>query len=181
MFRVEVIGNLGASAEFRAVDGREFYTFKVAHTERYKRSDGQEVERTQWVSCIMGKAYGEKVAAFLLKGKKVYLRGRAQLNVYSSAIDRCMKAGISVDVDELELLGGEPDEMPREVTEPVTGTLYHVYKAAYVSAQDFMAEGEHKPSFPEFLFDKRGRQFRVDNAGFLTSVVPSSQQETASR
>ena len=38
-----LIGNLGGNAENKAVDGREFVTFRVAHNESSRAADGTRV------------------------------------------------------------------------------------------------------------------------------------------
>ena len=35
MFKVEVIGNLGADAQVKDANGTKFITFRVAHTEKW--------------------------------------------------------------------------------------------------------------------------------------------------
>ena len=43
------------------------------------------------------------------KGCSVFIEGNISLRVYSSKVDRCMKAGISVHADTIQLLGGSVD------------------------------------------------------------------------
>ena len=42
MFKVEMIGNLGADCEVKDSNGSKFVTFRLAHTEKYKQQDGRE-------------------------------------------------------------------------------------------------------------------------------------------
>ena len=105
MLQIEAIGNLGADAEKRDINGRKCITFDVAHNVKYKDQTGYVTEHTVWVSCIK---YGESnVLAFLKRGTQVYVRGNLSSRVYQSN-DGTWKAGISCLVNELQLLGGGP-------------------------------------------------------------------------
>lgn len=44
MLFATLIGNLGANAEVKTADGREFVSFRVAHNDSYKGADGTKVE-----------------------------------------------------------------------------------------------------------------------------------------
>lgn len=52
MLVLEAIGNLGADAIIKDLNGQKYIAFSVAHTESYKDSQGQRHERTTWVSCL---------------------------------------------------------------------------------------------------------------------------------
>ena len=59
MFQSIVIGNLGADAEVKSMNGKEFTTFRVAHSQRWTDEQGQNHEQTQWIDCVMnGKQLG---------------------------------------------------------------------------------------------------------------------------
>lgn len=73
MLVLEAIGNLGADAIIKDLNGQKYIAFSVAHTESYKDSQGQRHERTTWVSCLK---YGEsQVINYLKKGTRVFIRG----------------------------------------------------------------------------------------------------------
>lgn len=166
MFRVEVIGNVGADAVKKEDGGRAFFTFKVAHSESWEDANGNKRERTTWVSCIASEKLGEAVSKYLTKGRKVYVRGRASLDVYSSKIDRCMKAGCSVSVDELELLGGSSDDVPRRLINPDTNTIHDVHKAYYCILDEFP-----KKKMPAQMVSEHGSLFATDKNGFVFPQV----------
>lgn len=178
MFRVEFIGNIGADCERKTDNGRSFYTIKVAHSDRYTDANGKEHETTVWASCILNEKVGDAVAQYLTKGRKVFLRGRASLNVYSSKIDRCMKAGIQVSVDELELIGGQTDEVPRQLVDPNTNRVIDTCKTYYVDSALFVPEGHKNPVFPEFFIDTKGFKYTCQN-GFVAPERPVEQPADA--
>lgn len=69
MLVLEAIGNLGADAIIKDLNGQKYIAFSVAHTESYKDSQGQRHERTTWVSCLK---YGESPVINYLKKGPVY-------------------------------------------------------------------------------------------------------------
>ena len=49
MVRIEMIGNLGADAELKNNNGRNFVSFRLAHTDKWKNSQtGQDSVSTMW-------------------------------------------------------------------------------------------------------------------------------------
>lgn len=160
MFKVEVIGNLGADAQIKGENGRQFISFNVAHTDTWTDDAGQKHEQTQWVSCIINDIES-KVRPYLVKGKTVYVRGDARLRVFSSEKERRMVAGITVNVREIELVGGQVRDIPRRLNDK-EGVLYEVYEAYYID-----------PSIkkkPKELFDNQMNQYTVDKNGFVSKV-----------
>ena len=52
MINVNVIGRIGANAEVKTANGKEFTTFRVAHTNKWKDETGKLNEETIWVDCV---------------------------------------------------------------------------------------------------------------------------------
>lgn len=173
MMNLEVIGNLGSDAEMRNENGKKFILFSVAHTDSYTREDGSRVENTTWVNCILN-GDGGNLVKYLKRGTQVFVRGRQSVRVYSSAKDRCMKAGVDVNVREIELVGGKADDVPAQLVDK-NGVIHEVYKAYYL-----LADGDG--AFPvSNLQPTRGRGlFACDENGFVTPVADGSGQSSPS-
>lgn len=73
MLELTIIGNLGRDAEQRSINGRDYITFSVCHSDKYTDKNGTTREQTTWVSCY--KTLPSKILPYLRKGTKVYLRG----------------------------------------------------------------------------------------------------------
>lgn len=117
MLKVEIIGNLGANAEVREKDGNRFGVCRVAHTDSWIGNDGCKHESTQWVDVIL--QADAKVLPYLLKGTQIFVRGSMSIRVYSSEKDRCMKAGITIRAQEIQLLSSQRrDEASTQVINP---------------------------------------------------------------
>ena len=115
MFKIDVIGNLGADAETRVSNGATYVVFRVAHTVKsVDMQSGEVVREAVWVSCSKA---GEctNLMPFLRKGTKVFVRGNAQLKVYTGH-DGKQHAGINLFVHELELCGSQVGDAPSVVS-----------------------------------------------------------------
>lgn len=170
MLKVEIIGNLGADAEVKEANGSKFVTMRVAHSVRIDDGTGDRRERTDWVDVVLSNTES-KVIPFLKAGVKVFVRGNASLRAYSSPKDRCWKAGLSVSAFEIELVGGSSDEVPRELSDPETGNLFHVAKFYQTDVDTSKWKKENSC----YLVDKRMNQYVVVKGGW---VAPAVAQET---
>lgn len=114
MIKIEVIGHLGANVEIKNADGKQFATCRIAHTDKFTDAQGVVHSTTQWVDVIINAQ--SKVLPYLVTGTQVFVRGDANLRVYSSAKDKCMKAGITIRANEIQLLSSKPksDEQTKE-------------------------------------------------------------------
>ena len=109
MLNLQVIGNLGSDAVVKENNGKKFVTFNVAHTDKYTDEQGVKHEKTTWVSCLWN-GDGGRVLPYLTKGACVFAQGPAELRVFDSAKDHCKKAGVSIRIQHLELVGGKKEE-----------------------------------------------------------------------
>lgn len=163
MLTTIVIGNLGANAEFHSENGNEFVSFKVAHTDRYKDSNGQDMDETVWVSCVLnGRA--DKLLQYLTKGTKVCVVGDASVRTYHSKKMQRLVAGINVFVRQIELIGARPDAVPPYLFD-TDGVQHNVTK--YFFCQDI----KNQP-----LFDKDGTAYTVNADGWVFPPQPQQQE-----
>lgn len=170
MFRIEAIGNIGGDAEIKNDNGRMYVQFSIADTRKYTKQDGTEVEQTNWISCFYRNAEAE-VVKYLKKGTKVFVRGNGETRLFSSEKDRMMKAGVSINVSEIELVGGgSSDLVPRELALP-TGELIPVYKYYYIDNRNMATK-------PTILYDRRGQSYGVAETGFVYPPAGTNPAET---
>lgn len=165
MLKLEVIGNLGADAEVKSSNGKQFVTFRVAHTDKWTGDDNVKHETTTWVDCILANVES-KVIPYLKQGVKVMVRGNMSLRVFSSQKERAMKAGAQVNVMELELVGGATDLVPRQLIVPDTGQIVDVSKYYWCNLD---TKGMKKDGVRS-LFDQNNRQYLMDSKGFVSPV-----------
>lgn len=123
MLNLSIIGNLGADAELKAYNGREFVSFRVAHTEKFARN-GETVRNTIWVDVTLS-GNGGGLLSYLKKGKTVFVSGSMSLRIYDSAKEHCKKAGVSLMARTVELCGGNVETFPSELT-TTDGEIVHI-------------------------------------------------------
>ena len=76
-----LIGNLGADPEQRqAGNGNAITNFSIATSSRWKGTDGQVQEETEWHRIVTFGRLAEICGQYLTKGSKVYIEGRLQTN-----------------------------------------------------------------------------------------------------
>lgn len=164
-----LIGHLGADAESNSTNGNEFITFRIANTDKWTDKAGQVHEQTTWVDCIMnGKP---KVFEYLKKSQLVYVAGSVSLRVYSSAKDKCMKAGITISVRQVELLGGKSDDVPTLLFTEDGQQQVNVGKFFYSLRPAI--EGQVNES--RVLVSKSGERFVQDPEGWIKREVANAE------
>ena len=110
MIKMQVIGNLGKDCVVNTVNGKNVINFTVAHTEKYKDSQGNNQEKTTWVDC----AYWTDrtaVAPYLQKGTQVFVEGTPEVRSFTRN-DGTAGASLSMRVREVQLLGRKGDNPP---------------------------------------------------------------------
>lgn len=172
MLKVELIGNLGADAQVKEANGAKFVTMRIAHTDRWTDDRGNTKESTIWVDVTFNNAES-KVLPFLKAGVKIFVRGNASLRVYSSAKDRCMKAGLTVSAHEIELCGGSSDEVPRELADPNDG---HLYKVAKYYQTD-VDTSKWKKEDQALLVDRQARRYIVVKGGWVAPEMVQPEDD----
>ncbi len=133
MIKLQIIGNLGKDCVVNTVNGKNVINFTVAHTEKYRDSQGNNQEKTTWVDC----AYWTDrtaISPYLTKGKQVFVEGTPEVRTFTRQ-DGTGGASLSLRVREVQLLGGRGDggsataasssssassvPSPADITEPV--------------------------------------------------------------
>jgi len=107
MIKMQVIGNLGKDCVVNTVNGKSVINFTVAHTEKYKDSQGVNQEKTTWVDC----AYWTDrtaIAPYLTKGTQVFIEGTPEVRSFTRN-DGSAGASLSLRVREVQLLGSRKD------------------------------------------------------------------------
>lgn len=107
MIKMQVIGRLGKDCIVNTVNGKNVINFTVAHSEKYKDSQGNQQEKTTWVEA----AYWTDrtaIAPYLTKGTQVYVEGTPEVRSFQRN-DGTAGASLSLRVREVQLLGTRGD------------------------------------------------------------------------
>lgn len=119
MLYLNALLNLGADAEVRTVNDRQYIAFRGASTER--RGEQQE---TTWISVLC--SHNANLLPYLKKGQQVFVSGRMSAKIFQS--QQSFGIDISIFASTLQLCGGKREEaapaniapMPAEATTTVT-------------------------------------------------------------
>ncbi len=107
MIKLQVIGRLGKDCVVNTVNGKNVINFSVAHSERFRDSQGTNQERTTWVDC----AYWTDrtaIAPYLVKGVQVFVEGSPEVRSFKRQ-DSTAGASLSLRVREIQLLGSKQE------------------------------------------------------------------------
>ncbi len=105
MIKLQVIGNLGKDCITNTVNGKNVMNFSVAHTEKFKDSQGNQQDKTIWVDC----AYWSDrtgLAPYLKKGTQVYVEGTPEVRTYPKN-DGTTGFSLQLRVQSVQLLGSK--------------------------------------------------------------------------
>ena len=109
--KVILLGNVGSDPEIRESNGGKFATFRLATTDKgYTKRDGTQVpERTEWHSIVANSNIVGVIENYVRKGAKLYIEGKLRTRKYT-ARDNTERTVTEIYIDNLELLGGKPQE-----------------------------------------------------------------------
>ena len=109
MNKIIVIGNLGRDPEMRYTpSGQAVTSFSVASSRRYRTSDGEQREETEWFNVSAFGRLSEICNQYLTRGQQVYVEGRLRGRSYT---DRDGQPRYSLDImlTEMQMLGRRGD------------------------------------------------------------------------
>lgn len=109
--KVILLGNVGSDPEIRESNGGKFATFRLATTDKgYTKRDGTQVpERTEWHNIVANSNIVGVIENYVRKGAKLYIEGKLRTRKYT-ARDNTERTVTEIYIDNLELLGGKPQE-----------------------------------------------------------------------
>ena len=108
MNQITLIGNVGRDPEMSyTASGQSITKFSLAVSRRYTKAGGVKMEHVDWFNVSAWGKTGEIANEYLVKGAKVAITGRVELNQWDGQ-DGQRRASMEVTVSSLELLGRKP-------------------------------------------------------------------------
>ena len=166
MNRLEVIGNLGADAEVKTENGKQFVSLSIADTRRRKKADGTIQESTMWVSATINGDGGE-LLKYLVKGAKVCAIGDMEVRTFHSEKQRALVAGVKMFVRDIQLISTNVDDVPRDLYD-ADGVAHRVTKYFFCDS----ACGKE-------LYNRSGEVFNCNDTGWVTKQAATPTSEAA--
>jgi len=117
--RVQLIGNLGKDPETRYTpSGKKVCSFSLAVDRRWKTSEGEIKESTDWFNVEAWGRLGEFCQEYLSKGRLVYVEGRLHTDRYEQGGEP--RYFTKVIISNMQILDRKREEEPvEEVENPV--------------------------------------------------------------
>ncbi len=109
--RVQLIGRLGKDPETRFTPtGKKVAHFSVAVSNRWKSSDGESKEYTEWVNVEAWGRLGEVCQEYLKKGSLLYIEGRLKTDRFEAEGET--RYYTKVVALSMQMLDRKPNEEP---------------------------------------------------------------------
>lgn len=103
-----LVGNVGGDPELReTASGTPVVNLSLATTERWKDSDGNRQERTEWHRLFMFGKRAEVIAEYVKKGDRLFVEGSIRYNSYEQ--DGETKYSTSIEITNFEFLSNNND------------------------------------------------------------------------
>ena len=100
-----LVGNLGADAELRHIDGGSTVaSFRLATSESWTDKGGARQDKTEWHTVNVWGKQAETLAEYLTKGRQVYVEGKIQTREYEKGGEK--RWVTEIRADRINLLGG---------------------------------------------------------------------------
>lgn len=117
--QVTLIGNLGRDPELKYTDkGIAVVTLNLACTESYRDSNGQNVDRTTWVSVVLWRGQAEIAGKYCRKGSTVAIEGRINTRTYTTQQNETRYV-TEVEGRRIILLDRPQQSAPGQFSQPV--------------------------------------------------------------
>ncbi len=105
MNKIIVIGNVGRDPEMRYTpNGQSVTSFSIASNRRYRTSDGEQREETEWFNVSAFGRLSEICNQYLTRGQQVYIEGRLRGRSYADR-DGQPRYSLEVMLTEMQMLG----------------------------------------------------------------------------
>jgi single-strand DNA-binding protein len=112
--KIILVGRVGGDPEVKYVtEDNPVANFTLATSEKYKKSDGEKVEKTEWHRLVMWKNLAKIVEKYVKKGDLLYVEGKVTYRSYEDK-DGVKKYITEVVVNNLVMLGGKKDHEQSE-------------------------------------------------------------------
>ena len=107
--KVTLIGRVGKDPEVRRLDnGTAVAKFSLATSEKWKDSNGEKQETTEWHNVVVWRGLAEVAEKYVKKGDLLYLEGKVTYREYTGN-DNQKKYFTEIVASNFQMLGGKGD------------------------------------------------------------------------
>ena len=102
--KVILVGHVGKDPELKTTQsGKSVLQFSMATSEKFKDSNGEQKEATEWHRCVMFDKLAGTMSQYIVKGKQIYVEGKLKTSSYEK--DGQKRYSTDVIVFSVQLLG----------------------------------------------------------------------------
>jgi len=107
--KVILIGNLGRAPEMRSTSSDvPVANFSLATNRRWKDSNGERQEQTEWHSVVCFGRQAEVAGQYLTRGRLVYVEGRLQTRTWEDETG-VTRSRTEIVCEDFQMLGQRPE------------------------------------------------------------------------
>lgn len=118
--KVILVGNLGRDPELRSTQGgTPVANFSLATNRRYKDSDGNRREQTEWHNVVCFRRLAEIAGEYLRRGRLIYVEGRLHTSSWEDRETGDRRYRIEVVCERFQMLGSNGDGGPANASAAV--------------------------------------------------------------
>ena len=121
--KATLIGRVGQDPDIRTLQtGVKVANFSIATSEKFKNSNGEKVEQTEWHRIVLWRGLAEVAEKYVKKGDLLYIEGKIHTRSYQDK-DEYTKYVTEITGDNMVMLGGgkrreEPSAPEPPASEP---------------------------------------------------------------
>ena len=112
-----ILGTMGKDPEIRYLpSGKAVASFSVATSEKWKDTNGDMQEKTEWHACSAFDKLAEIIGQYCKKGSKVYCEGSIHTRKYQDKATGTDRYSTEIKVNQLQMLDSKPaeDQAPKQ-------------------------------------------------------------------
>lgn len=140
MLQINALINLGADAEVKTINDKQYISFRGASTE--KRDGKDEVT---WLSILT--SYNDKLLPYLKKGQQVFVSGKLKASIYQN--QQSVGIDLSVFAQTLQLCGNKKEESGTSNKTPYGSTVASTPGSNAVPTNETVAPQQASPFPPQ--------------------------------
>lgn len=109
------IGNAGKIETRFMTNGEAVTNISLAVNENYKNKDGEKVEKTEWIQCVIYRKLAEIAQQYVQVGSPLYIQGKLQTRKWQDKETGKDRYTTEIIVNEMQMLGGKREDSSNPV------------------------------------------------------------------
>lgn len=121
--KIEIIGHVSRIEYKDTQNGTGVALFSVGVNEKYRNKQGEQIEQTEWFSCVAFQKLAEIAAKYVQKGHLIYIEGSIKTEKYTGK-DGIERTATKVIARNIQLLERKEQAQQTQQFQPTTINEY---------------------------------------------------------